>query len=233
MIKFSLVDVVNISCDVPRSSFSESSLDTLADLFLKVGGLVKPILLKQQGLGYSVLAGHFEYYIAVRAREKNNTIGERVQAFVISSEVEDFAVRQATELQEITSGVQPNSDKIEEVLHRLFNLESQTQQRFSELDQNLSRSQRELETRIKGIEEEAKKKVDLLIMFNTYSSDKLSEHFQRNRISNSTKLIKEISTAKSKKEDNQFDSYLDILNSVKGLGPKTFAILLDSCQRTN
>lgn len=233
MIEFSLIDVASISSNIPRSNFSESSLNELADLFLSTGGLVKPILLKKERLGYSVLAGHFEYYVVVRAGEKDRAAGEMVQAFVISPEVEDFAVRQATDLQEITSGVEPDPNKFEEILHRLFNLESQTQQRFSEIDQNISKNQRELETKIKSIEKQYKEKVDLLTMLNTYDEKQLSIHFQKNRVPNYEKLLNSICTERNKKENCQFDSYSDVFKSVKGLGEKTFLILLDSCRRTD
>jgi hypothetical protein len=45
---------------------------------------------------YTVIDGHFEYYAAVRAREKEPRKGEMVNAFVISPKEEDIVVKQAS-----------------------------------------------------------------------------------------------------------------------------------------
>jgi hypothetical protein len=95
MIDFYLVDVKSISSDVPRSNFPENDLDKLAEMIIQSGGIIKPVVLKQTGVEeYSVVDGHFEYYAAVRAREKNPRKGEMVNAFVISPKVEDLVIQQ-------------------------------------------------------------------------------------------------------------------------------------------
>ncbi|RUT02805.1 hypothetical protein DSM106972_057250 [Dulcicalothrix desertica PCC 7102] len=95
MIDFYLVDVKSISSDVPRSNFSESNLEKLADSILASGGIIKPLVLKETGVEeFSVIDGHLEYYAAVKAREKNPRQGEMVNAFVISPKVEDLVIEQ-------------------------------------------------------------------------------------------------------------------------------------------
>jgi predicted nucleic acid-binding OB-fold protein len=95
MIDFYLVDVKSISSDVPRSNFSESDLEKLADMILESGGTIKPVILKQIGVEeFSVVDGHLEYYAAVKAREKNPRQGEMVNAFVISPKVENIVLKQ-------------------------------------------------------------------------------------------------------------------------------------------
>lgn len=95
MINFYLVDVKSISSEVPRSNFSESDLEKIADSILASGGIIKPLVLKQTGVeDFSVIDGHLEYYAAVRAREKNPREGEMVNAFVISPKVEDLVLEQ-------------------------------------------------------------------------------------------------------------------------------------------
>ncbi|NJR18413.1 MAG: hypothetical protein HC785_23685 [Calothrix sp. CSU_2_0] len=50
MIDFYLVDVKSISSDVPRSNFTESDLEKLANIILESGGIIKPVVLKQTGV---------------------------------------------------------------------------------------------------------------------------------------------------------------------------------------
>lgn len=83
--KFYTVDVKNITCDVPPSNFSDDALNNLADMIIESGGIIRPLILKTTGLEtYAVVDGYFEYYAAVRAREKNPRQCEMVNAFVIS-----------------------------------------------------------------------------------------------------------------------------------------------------
>ena len=71
MIRFELVDVKDISSSVPRSHFSEATIDQLAELILACGGLVKPLVLKRTGLeSFEILEGHLEYYAAAKAKQK-------------------------------------------------------------------------------------------------------------------------------------------------------------------
>jgi hypothetical protein len=95
VIDFYLVDVKSISSDIPRSNFNEDDLEKLADIILESDGIIKPVILKQTGVEeYSVVDGHFEYYVAVRAREKNSRKGEMVNSFIISPKVEDLVLKQ-------------------------------------------------------------------------------------------------------------------------------------------
>ena len=90
MTKFLIVEIEGVTSSVPRSNFEETDLDTLADSILESGGILKPLVLKKIGFEkYEVIDGHFEYYAAVRAREKNPNRGEIVNAFIIPDEKED------------------------------------------------------------------------------------------------------------------------------------------------
>jgi len=93
--KFYLVDVKDITSDIPRSNFAEADLENLADIILESGGIIRPLVLKAKDAEtYTVVDGHFEYYAAVRAREKNPRKGEMVNAFVISPKNEDKIFQQ-------------------------------------------------------------------------------------------------------------------------------------------
>jgi septal ring factor EnvC (AmiA/AmiB activator) len=95
MTNFLIVEIEGVSSSVPRSNFEEADLDILADLILESGGILKPLVLKKIGFEkYEVVDGHFEYYAAMRAREKNPNKGEIVNAFIIHSEKEDVVLNQ-------------------------------------------------------------------------------------------------------------------------------------------
>lgn len=102
MSKFSIVEIEGVISTVPRSNFDEADLDILADSILESGGILKPLILKKIGFEkYEVIDGHFEYYAAVRAREKNPNRGEIVNAFIIPAEKEDAALNQVSFLQRV------------------------------------------------------------------------------------------------------------------------------------
>ena len=93
--KFYTVDVKNITSDVPDSNFDSNTLETLSDMIIESGGIIRPLVLKPTGLEtYAVVEGHLEYYAAVRAKKKNLRQCEMVNAFVISAEKEDAALNQ-------------------------------------------------------------------------------------------------------------------------------------------
>ena len=95
MIKCYFVDVKGISSDVPRSSFSESSLEKIADSILDTDGLICPLILQETGIEkYTVIEGHQEYYAAVIAKEKNINKAEMVNAFVIPANTRSAAIEQ-------------------------------------------------------------------------------------------------------------------------------------------
>lgn len=95
MPEFGRVDVQSIYSEVNRSTLSESDIEQLADAILANGGLLQPLILKQTSVeSFLVLEGHFEFYSAVRAREKNPRQGEMVNAFVLSPSEEATTLEQ-------------------------------------------------------------------------------------------------------------------------------------------
>ncbi|NJN60612.1 MAG: hypothetical protein HC795_02895 [Coleofasciculaceae cyanobacterium RL_1_1] len=95
MPRFYTVDVVLITSNIPRSHFPEADLDTVADQILVADGLLKPLILEETGLEqYTVIDGHFEFYAAVRAYEKDRQVGEMVNAIVIAPREKDRALVQ-------------------------------------------------------------------------------------------------------------------------------------------
>ncbi|TAF54703.1 MAG: hypothetical protein EAZ61_05285 [Oscillatoriales cyanobacterium] len=117
MPRFYTVDVVLITSSIPRSHFAETAIEAVADQILAAGGLLKPLLLEETGLEqYAVLDGHFEFYAAVRAHEKDRRAGEMVNAIVILPREKDRALAQLDSLTHtvsdgapIPSGDEPSS----------------------------------------------------------------------------------------------------------------------------
>ncbi|MTJ54203.1 hypothetical protein FJR38_16890 [Anabaena sp. UHCC 0253] len=102
MTNFLIVEIEGVTSSVPRSNFEEADLDILADAILESGEILKPLILKKIGFEkYEVVDGHFEYYAAVRAREKNRHKGKIVNAFIIPAEKEDAVLNQVSFFQRV------------------------------------------------------------------------------------------------------------------------------------
>jgi hypothetical protein len=95
MIKCYLIDIKNITSNLPKSKFSAVEIEQLADWILELGGLIRPLILKQgSGEKYKIIEGHLEYYAAARAKEKNPTQADQVNAFIIPSKSQQTTIDQ-------------------------------------------------------------------------------------------------------------------------------------------
>lgn len=238
MIKFFMVDVETVTSNVPRSNFQEADLETLADLILESGGILKPLVLKKTGFEqYEVVDGHFEYYSAVRAREKNFSEGDMISALIISSENEDVALKQIASLKGIGSSgkpvtPQPETTKLEP---RLTNLELRLEKQFNEFKSEFIQERQRIDTHFKQLENLIPKKGEQsnpLSLLNSLDKDELSIKLQRARISGAEKLAKAIEDARHKKPKQEFEDYRDVVKSVKNLGDKTILTIIDEWSRS-
>jgi hypothetical protein len=90
----SLLDIDSIHSPVKRSEFPESDLEQFALSIIKLGGLIKPIIVKRIDLeNFEVIEGHFEYYASVKAKEIDSDL-EMIRGFIISEENQDFVQQQ-------------------------------------------------------------------------------------------------------------------------------------------
>jgi len=90
----SSVDLEGITSPVPRSQFDENELEYLANLFLKSGDTVSPILLQEKSpISFEVLEGHREYYAALKAQEIDSRF-ESIRAYVVPSDRQDSILEQ-------------------------------------------------------------------------------------------------------------------------------------------
>ncbi|MDM9583683.1 MULTISPECIES: chromosome partitioning protein ParB [unclassified Nostoc] len=237
MINFSLVDVKSIASNEPRSNFAESDLENLADIIIETGGIIRPLVVKVTGVeSYTVVDGHFEYYAAVRAREKNPRQGEMVNAFVIAPKLEDLVVKQVASLKGIDFSTkqvtpQPETTKLEP---RLANLELRLEKQFNEFKSEFLQERQRIDSQFKQLENLIPQKGEQsnpLTLLNTLDKDELSIKLQRSRISGAEKLAKAIEDARHKKPKQEFEDYRDVVKSVKNLGDKTILTIIDEWSR--
>ncbi len=91
----SLVDLDNITPKVSISNFSMDEIENMANLIIRVGGVIRPVILKKTGFeSWEVVAGDFEYYATVKALEINPDFSETIRAFTIKEEEEENVKKQ-------------------------------------------------------------------------------------------------------------------------------------------
>ncbi|MBD2039825.1 Rho termination factor N-terminal domain-containing protein [Microcoleus sp. FACHB-672] len=91
----SLVAVKKITSKAPNSNFLETDINQAAQLILKAGGLINPIIIRRTSItSYEVVDGHFEYYVAVKAREIDPLNGENIAAYIIEPDNEEVLLSQ-------------------------------------------------------------------------------------------------------------------------------------------
>ncbi|WP_298917388.1 chromosome partitioning protein ParB [uncultured Nostoc sp.] len=238
MMNFSLVDVKSITSNEPRSNFSEADLENLADIIIQTGGIIRPLVVKVTGVeNYTVVDGHFEYYAAVRAREKNPRQAEMVNAFVIAPKLEDLVVKQVASLKGIDSSSkivtpQPETTKLEP---RLVNLELRFEKQFNELKSEFIQERQRIENQFKQLEKLIPQKSEQsnpLSLLNSLDKDELSIKLQRARIPGAEKLAKGIFDARRKKPKQEFEDYRDVMKSVQRLGVQTILTIIDEWSRS-
>lgn len=236
MIDFSLVDVKGITSNVPRSNFSEADLDSLADMILESGGIIRPLVVKATGAeNYTVVDGHFEYYASVRAKEKNPRKGEMVNAFVISPKIEDIVAKQAAVFRELESPDKPikapsDTSNLEA---RLANIELRFEKQINELKSALSQERQRVDDKFKEFGSQIPQRSNPLSLLNTLNKEDLSVKLQRSRIPGADKIAQAIVDGRqSKKPKPEFEDYRDVVKSVKGLGEKTILTIIDEWSRS-
>ncbi|MEA5599617.1 chromosome partitioning protein ParB [Nostoc sp. UHCC 0252] len=238
MMNFSLVDVKSITSNEPRSNFSEADLENLADIIIETGGIIRPLVVKVTGVeSYTVVDGHFEYYAAVRAREKNPRQAEMVNAFVIAPKLEDLVLKQVASLQRIDSSAgqvrpQPETTKLEP---RLANLELRLEKQLNEFKSEFIQERQRIENQFKQLENLIPQKGEQsnpLSLLNSLDKDELSIKLQRARIPNAEKLAKAIEDARHKKPKQKFEDYRDVVKSVKNLAEKRILTIIDEWSRS-
>lgn len=109
----SLIGVNKITSTVDRDRFPADKIDYAAHLSLAAKGSIAPFVVRRTGLkSFEVIDGHFQYYVAVRAKEIDPRQGEMVGAFVIEPENEEALLEQVKVFQEYRAETNPNNPTI-------------------------------------------------------------------------------------------------------------------------
>lgn len=236
MTKFLMVDVASVTSSIPRSNFQEADLDILADKILESGGILKPLVLKKTGFEkYEVVDGHFEYHAAVRAREKNPSDAEMVNALIISSEKEKAVLNQAAVLKDVNQPDQlskTTEETIKTESSRLANLELRLEKQLNELKSEITQERYRIENKFKELENRIPQRLEPLNLLNSLDKEQLYLRLQRSRISKAEKLAKDIVDVRRKKPKQEFEDYRDVVKSVNGLGDKTILVIIDEWSRS-
>jgi len=223
MARFYTIDVVVIQSDIPRSHFPEDELDTLAQHILEAKGLIRPLILEETGLErYSVIDGHFEFYAAVRAHEKDRLAGEMVNAFVISKKEKEYVLAQLKSLDRdrpVPSGAASSSPvsvsgtdgtRLDNIDKHLENIVEQIREQRSELTAYKSALEKA------NREALANKFPSLLAEINGLTGNKLAKRLSIYGLKKN--VVEIVVTARRDRGNEGFVNYKDLTDRVNGLG---------------
>ncbi|MEH2345458.1 MAG: ParB N-terminal domain-containing protein [Nostoc sp.] len=235
----SLVAVKKITSSKPRSNFADDELEQAAQLILESEGVVNPIVVRRTSLqSFEVVDGDFEYYAAARAREIDIRKGEMIGVFIIESENEEILTKQVELFRKskafIPNNVTASSDNIESRLinmesrssnteSRVTNLESRFENRTLELQTEFRHEIKNINDRLKEIENRIPKPMEPLEALNTLGVSELTSKLRRVGIN-----IKIIEKIISERDNGKFKSFSNVVDRIKGLGDKTMLKIIDS-----
>lgn len=207
----SLVDIDSIHSSQKRSSFSESSLEKLANLILQIGGIIKPLILKKIALeNFEVIDGHFEYYAALKAQELDPNC-EMIRAFIITEDQQDLIQQQSNLLNNNNSSTQDLAlSNVSDFDQRCNNLESRLNDFVYKFQQQLNQNKTQLEVKVNELKEYNGEKLDPLNAFNDLSIQKLA--LALNTVGIKEKVIKSIDKERKQKP---FNSLTELIERVK------------------
>lgn len=230
MTEYYMVDVKSITSKIPRSKFNVNELDNLAKSIVSAGGLLSPLLLKQTGAEtYEVVAGDFEYYASVRAKDLFPRKAEMVNAFVLSEEMTAEAIEQCKLLHRSVQYSVPefSTKKSTSRNDQLVNLEARLDEFMLDFKQMRQKDMKNIEEGIETLREQLPSQVEALESFNQDSVPDLMRKMARANIKGKTaeKIIKGVEKARQKKA---FTSFKDVVSRVSGLGETRMLTILDS-----
>ena len=227
MWKFLRVDITDINPSVPRETFSETELDSLANLIIEMGGLIRPAILKKADNKkvderYNIISGDLEYYASVIANQKVPDI-EMINAFVVDKEAENIALQQI-QLLSPSPGLITTPEKTDNPLElRVSNLEKR------------------LETQLQAIREEYQKEIKRLeekIIISPPPPSKsileLLNSCDANQLKKGGIPPASVNDFLKKRSEKPFDSLEDVLNRpVSGVKEKRLIKLVDYLVTSN
>ncbi len=228
MWKFLRVDITDINPSVPRETFSEAELENLANLIIKMGGLIRPAILKKADNKkvderYDIISGDLEYYASVIANQKVPDI-EMINAFVVDKEAESIALQQM-KLLSSSPGLITRPEKIDNPLElRMSNLEKRLETQLQAIREEYQKEIKRLEEKI-IISPPSPPSKSILELLNTCDANQLNKA----RIPPAS-----VNDFLKKRSEKPFDSLEDILNRpVSGVKEKRLIKLVDYLLTSN
>jgi ParB family transcriptional regulator, chromosome partitioning protein len=216
---FLLIDLKDIVSSVDREKFSDSELETLADLIVEMGGLMRPILLKKIGFeSFKVIDGHLEYYASLIAQEKDPNL-ETINAFVVEPEGEAIALQQTR-----SRSIESRDEKITDLEGFVKGLERRLEKKLQTFHEEYRKDIVNLNKKIENLlPPPPPPPLSIISILNTCEINELLR----------AKLPKNcIDSFIEVREAKKFDSLDDIIKRVKGIGEKRLIILLDYLSKT-
>lgn len=217
----SLITVKNTQSNLPRSSFPADDIEQAAQAILDAEGIINPIVVKRTGIeSYEVIAGHFEYYAAVRAREINPRQGEMISAYIVGSDKE-VAVKTQIELLRNTPKVSSTSTsessspaQTGDFKEQLHNFETYVNQRLQDFKEAQTQNQQFIKKELEQFEQNLPKVTKPIDIFN---KDEIVDLVQKLRAGSFSEkqandAAKAIITERKKKP---FSSLGDVIERVK------------------
>ncbi len=100
----SSIDIDTIAVPmITNAQFPKSQIERLANLFLKAGDTISPILLRKiSPISFEVLEGHFEYYAALKAQEIDDQF-TAIRAYVVPTDLESTILEQYNFLRSLST----------------------------------------------------------------------------------------------------------------------------------
>jgi hypothetical protein len=228
MWKFLRVDITDINPSVPRETFSEAELENLANLIIKMGGLIRPAILKKADNKkvderYDIISGDLEYYASVIANQKVPDI-EMINAFVVDKEAESIALQQM-KLLSPSPALITTHEKIDNPLElRMSNLEKRLETQLQAIREEYQKEIKRLEEKI-IISPPSPPSKSILELLNTCDANQLNKA----RIPPAS-----VNDFLKKRSEKPFDSLEDILNRpVSGVKEKRLIKLVDYLLTSN
>lgn len=225
MDRFSRVEVKQIKSNALRSSFDEKQIEELASAIIKTGELLRPLILKQDGVeSYTLLEGDLEFFAAVRAREKDPRTAETVNAFVISPKNETEAREQIEAINAADKVVNPLPDKDNHGIERqLSNLNA----RFETIGNEITEIKTISSSIITKLEKNKPIKVETLLeLLNNKDERKIETELLRYKVPE--KKIMALLAAKRKTQNGQFNSYQEVVKETDKLAEKGLLAIIDT-----
>mgnify|MGYP006145102155 FL=1 len=227
MWKFLRVDITDINPSVPRETFSETELDSLANLIIEMGGLIRPAILKKADNKkvderYNIISGDLEYYASVIANQKVPDI-EMINAFVVDKEAENIALQQI-QLLSPSPGLITTHEKIDNPLElRMSNLEKRLETQLQAIREEYQKEIKRLEEKI--ISPSPPPSKSILELLNSCDANQL----KKGGIPPAS-----VNDFLKKRSEKPFDSLEDVLNRpVSGVKEKRLIKLVDYLLTSN